>query len=54
MLLSGSGATTFCHAASGEPHPRAALEAAGLWEESMVVAGPLKFVKRARGSWYEK
>ena len=27
MLLSGSGATTFCHAASGEPHPRAALEA---------------------------
>jgi len=54
VLLSGSGATTFCHSTAAGAHPRKALEAKGLWEDSMVVAGPLPFVSRKRGGWYSK
>jgi len=54
VLLSGSGATTFALSKDAEASPRAALEAAGVWEESMYVAGPLPFVSRKPDGWYSE
>mmetsp|Transcript_2131 Transcript_2131/g.5009 ORF Transcript_2131/g.5009 Transcript_2131/m.5009 type:complete len:363 (-) Transcript_2131:168-1256(-) len=52
VLLSGSGATTFCLSEDVNADPKAALESAGMWEESMWVAGPLSFVSREGDAWY--
>lgn len=52
VLLSGSGATTFCLSASPDANPKEALLAAGLWEESMLLEGPISFVSRSADGWY--
>lgn len=52
VLLSGSGATTFCLSEQENAHPKAALAAAGLWDEKMMVEGPISFVSRSVDTWY--
>ena len=47
-----AGATTFCLSASPDANPKEALLAAGLWEESMMLEGPISFVSRSADGWY--
>lgn len=52
VLLSGSGATTFCLSPDVNADPKAALSAAGIDSAEMMIEGPISFVSRSDDSWY--
>jgi len=52
VLLSGSGATTFCLSDKADADPKAALAIAGLWDDNIMLKGPISFVSRAADAWY--
>mmetsp|Transcript_44585 Transcript_44585/g.65355 ORF Transcript_44585/g.65355 Transcript_44585/m.65355 type:complete len:100 (+) Transcript_44585:571-870(+) len=54
VLLSGSGATTFCLSSDVNADPRLALQTAGLLHDKMMIEGPISFVSRTHDSWYTK